>query len=160
MEHAPTHRQPSNKQAPGSLKPQETHNQLRNHRILWLSMAGVNWSLGRVWSVCSANGILCRRTFRASRLKKQETWQHPVPPQKKTTDQRHPRDRSTRGNEGKRKNKKKSGFAYCPATEEVQSNQKQAEGTASSLIKRWICLLSRYRSGSMQLKAPPHPEWV
>ena len=34
----------------------------------------------------------------------------------------------------------------------MQSNQKQAEGTASSLIKRWICLLSRYRSGSMQPK--------
>ena len=84
-------------------------------------------------------------------------WQHPLPPQKKTTDQKHPRDRD-RSNEGKRrkkrgeKNTEKGGFAYCPVTEEVQGKQKQAEGTASSLIKRWFCLLSRYRSGSMQPK--------
>ena len=83
MEHAPTHRQPSNKQAPGSLKPQETHNQLRNHRILWLSMPGINWSLGRAWYVCSANRVLCRHAFRA--------------------DQKHLRDRS---NEGKRRKTK------------------------------------------------------
>ena len=70
------------------------------------------------------------------------------PPQKKTTDQRH---RSNKGKRRKRK-KNKNGFAYCPATEEVQSNQKQAEGTASSLIKRWFCLLSRYRRGAKQPK--------
>ena len=52
----------------------------------------------------------------------------------------------------KKEDKRKGGLAYCPATEEVQSNQNQAEGTASSLIKRWFCLLSRYRSGSMQPK--------
>ena len=46
---------------------------------------------------------------------------------------------ATRGKEGKKKTEK-GGLAYCPATEEVQSNQKQAEGTASSLIKRLFCL--------------------
>ena len=52
----------------------------------------------------------------------------------------------------KKEDKKKGGLAYCPATEEVQSNQNQAEGTASSLIKRWFCLLSRYRRGAKQPK--------
>ena len=153
MEHAPTHRQPSNKQAPGSLKPQEAHNQLRNHRILWLSMAGINWSLGRAWSVCSANGILCRRTVRASRLKKQETWQHPVPPPKKKNDRpKAPKGPQQQGEKKEKRKKKKKVVLLSPATEEVQSNQKQAEGTASSLIKRWFCLLSRYRRGAKQPK--------
>ena len=107
--------------------------------------------------VCLFSKILCRQTFRASKLKKQETWQHPVPPPKKKKKRQTKGTQgtaATRGKEGKRKKgkKKKSGFAYCPATEEVHSNQKQAEGTASSLIKRWFCLLSRNWRGAKQLK--------
>ena len=81
----------------------------------------------------------------------------PPPPQKKrqTKNTQGTGTAATRGKEGKKRGKKKTekgGFAYCPVTEEVQGKQKQAEGTASSLIKRWFCLLSRYRSGSMQPK--------
>ena len=82
---------------------------------------------------------------------KQGMWQHHSPPPKKTnpTDQKHPRDRSNEGKKGKTnvvllivplskrckaiKNRlmaphhpRKKKIANCPATEEVQSNQKQA----------------------------------
>jgi hypothetical protein len=90
-----------------------------------------------------------------SDLKNRKWGNTPSPPKKKQKKRQTKSTQgpaATRGKEGKRKTGKKNGFAYCPATEEVQSNQKQAEGTASSLIKRWICLLSRYRSGSMQPK--------
>ena len=140
--------------------------------------------------VCLFSKILCRQTFRASKLKKQETWQHPVPPPKKNDRPKAPKGPQQQGE--KKEKGKKNGFAYCPATEEVHSNQKQAEGTALSLIKRWFCLLSRNWRGAKQLKtgwrhriildkkvdllivplpkwfnatknwlkAPPHPEWV
>ena len=78
------------------------------------------------------------------------------PPQKKKNDRpkapKGPQQQGEKKEEGKKEKKEKGGFAYCPATEEVQSNQKQAEGTASSLIKRWFCLLSRYRRGAKQPK--------
>ena len=95
-----------------------------------------------------ADNLPCKQIEKTGKM---ATHSPPPPKKKKMTDQKHPRDRS---NEGKRrkeeKKKKKGGFANCPATEEVQSNQKQAEGTASSLIKRWFCLLSRYRRGAKQ----------
>ena len=161
MEHAPTHRQPSNKQAPGSLKPQETHNQLRNHRILWLSMPGINWSSGRAWYVCSANGVLYRHAFRASRLKKQEMWQHPVPPQKKTkktTDQKHPRDRS---NEGKRR-KKKRWFGLLSRYRRGAKQPKTGWRHRIILDKRVVLLIvplpKRCKATKNRLKAPHHPD--
>ena len=80
----------------------------------------------------------------------------PRPPPKKKNDRpkapKGPQQQGEKKEEGKKEKKEKGGFAYCPATEEVQSNQKQAEGTASSLIKRWFCLLSRYRRGAKQPK--------
>ena len=80
----------------------------------------------------------------------------PRPPPKKNKNDRPkaPKGPQQQGEKKEKgKHEKKKGFAYCPATEEVQSNQKQAEGTASSLIKKWFCLLlSRYRRGAKQPK--------
>ena len=57
----------------------------------------------------------------------------PRPPKKKPTDQRHPRDRSTRGNEGKRKNKKKE------------------------VVLLIVPLPKRCKATKNRLKAPHHP---
>ena len=59
--------------------------------------------------------------------KKQGMWQHhSLPPPKKIR-----QTKSTQGTAATRgKKEKQCGFAYCPAIEEVRSNEKQADGTA------------------------------
>ena len=72
---------------------------------------------------------------------------------KNTSRPKTPKGPQQRGGKGtKNKKLKNVVLLFCPATEETPGKRKQAEGTASSLIKRLFCLLSRYRNGAMQPK--------
>ena len=99
------------------------------------------------WNIMQTN-LPCKQVEKTGNV----ATPRPPPPKKKNDRPKAPKGPQQQGEKKEKGKKNKNGFAYCPATEEVQSNQKQAEGTASSLIKRWFCLLSRYWRGAKQPK--------